>query len=312
MQIIKGLVLLSGGLDSILAVKVLQQQNIEITGLTFVSYFFNAESAKKAAKNLKISLKIVNFSREHLKMVKNPKYGYGKNMNPCIDCHLMMLKKAKEIMIKEKLNFVATGEVLGERPFSQNQQALKIIEKESGLIGYLLRPLSAKLLEPTIPEQQGLINRSKLLDIQGRSRKKQIGLAKEWGIKEYPTPAGGCLLTDPGFSQRLREMFKNWPNCQGDDIELLKLGRIFWENNVLIVVGREQTENQKLEKLAQSGDLLIEIKNIPSPTTLVRCKTKIDDDLKNQIIKKAEQLTQYYSPKARGERSVLFKLIQLN
>lgn len=308
MRIIKALVLLSGGLDSILAVKILQQQNIEITGLTFVSYFFNVETAKKAAKNLKVPLKIINFSDEHLEMVKNPKYGYGKNMNPCIDCHLMMLRKAREIMEQEDFDFVATGEVLDERPFSQNKQALRLIEKASGLTNYLLRPLSAKLLEPTILEQQGLVDRNRLLDIYGRSRKKQLRLAKEWGIKEYPTPAGGCLLTDPGFSQRLKEMFRNWPDCQGIDIELLKLGRIFWENKNLIVVGRNQEENQKLKKMARSNDILIELKNIPGPTTLIRSKIKFDGDFKNQIITKAKQLTQYYSSKARNKKNVLFSV----
>lgn len=294
----KGLCLLSGGLDSILAAKLLQRQNIKIIGLTFVSYFFNAESAKKAAENLKIPLKIVDFSDEHLAMVKNPEHGYGKNMNPCIDCHTLMLKKAKEIMEQEKLNFVATGEVLGERPFSQNKQALEIIKKESGLAGYLLRPLSARLLEPTITEEQGLIDRDKLLDIQGRSRQRQMALAKEWGIKEYPTPAGGCLLTDPGFSQRLKEMFKNWPNCDGDDVELLKIGRNFWELGNLIVIGRNQEENGKIEKLIKKGDVLIKLKNIPGPTTLIRIKRSFDESQRNKLLKKAKDLTQYHSPKA--------------
>lgn len=314
---VKGLVLFSGGLDSILAVKLLQQQNIEVTGLTFVSYFFNAESAKKAAKRLKIPLKIVDFSDEHLKMVKNPKYGYGKNMNPCLDCHLMMLKKAKKIMRKEKFNLVATGEVLGERPFSQNKFALELLEKESGLVGYLLRPLSAKLLGLTIAEKQGLIDRNKFLDIQGRSRKRQMALAKEWGIKEYPTPAGGCLLTDPSFSQRLKEMFKNWPDCDKHDIELLKLGRIFWSSSTeapvgrqdknLIVVGRNEEENQKLEKLVQPDDVLVKLKDIPGPTTLVRSKSKKKKSL--AVIEKAKQLTKYYSTKARNKKDVSFVII---
>ena len=183
---IKALVLFSGGLDSILAVKILQLQGIDVTGLTFVSYFFNNQSAKKAASKLKIKLKTVNFSEEHLKMVKKPKHGYGKSLNPCIDCHLMMLRKAKEIMnspgSREKYDFVATGEVLGERPMSQNKKALDLIEKESGLKGFLLRPLSAKLLQPTILEKKRKIKRAELLDICGRSRKKQIALAKAFKI----------------------------------------------------------------------------------------------------------------------------------
>lgn len=315
-KIIKALNLFSGGLDSILAAKLLQRQNIEVTGLTFVSYFFNADVPQKMADELKLPLKIVNFSDEHLTMVKNPRYGYGKNMNPCLDCHLMMLRKAKEIMEKENFDLVATGEVLGERPFSQNLSALKLLEKESNLVGYLLRPLSAKLLEPTTPEKQGLIERNELLDIQGRSRKRQMALAQSFGINEYPTPAGGCSLTDPGFSQRLEELLKNWSNCQGTDIELLKYGRIFWHrvsniqnpaSDVLIVVGRNQAENQQLEKLAVAGDILIEIENLTGPTTLIRFQGVFGEEQKEQAIKKAEQLTQFYSPKARTRKDVSFR-----
>ena len=345
----RALVLLSGGLDSILAVKLLQKQGIEVTGITFVSYFFNADLAKKAAKQLKIELKIIDFSDEHLAMVKKPKHGYGKAMNPCIDCHALMLKKAKEIVrirnivepgrmpsarakfpskkfcscgiahsprsaakgglarnhacsqsdVAEdtrhistltRFDFIATGEVLGERPMSQNKQALELIEKESGLHGYLLRPLSAKLLEPTIPEKKGLVDRNKLLDISGRSRKRQMALAKEWGIKEYPTPAGGCLLTDQQFGQRLKELFKQWPDCQGNDVLLLKLGRHFWVKDNLIIVGRNEEENKKIKKLSQKGDLLIEPKDFPGPTILIRSKTKLS---KQSLIKAKELMIRY-------------------
>jgi tRNA U34 2-thiouridine synthase MnmA/TrmU len=292
------LVLLSGGLDSILTVKLLQKQGIEITGLTFVSYFFDSTLAEKAAKQLKIKLKIIDFSDEHLTLIKNPRYGYGKAMNPCIDCHLLMLKKAKEIMKKEKFDFVATGEVLGERPMSQNKQALDLIEKESTLKGYLLRPLSAKLLEPTIPEKKGLVDRDKLLDIVGRSRKKQLALAKKWGIKEYPTPAGGCLLTDLQFGQRLRELFDRWPDCQGNDVKLLKLGRHFWVKDNKIVVGRNKEENEQIKKLARKGDILIEPKDFPGPTILIRSKKKI----LVESLTKAKELMIKYSPKLRNRK----------
>jgi len=300
----KTLLLLSGGLDSILAAKVLKSQGIKVTALSFKSYFFNVGAAQKAAKNLKIPLKIVDFSKEHLKMVKSPKYGYGKSMNPCIDCHSLMLKKAKEIMKKEKFDFVATGEVLGERPMSQNPKALKIVENQSSLKGYLLRPLSAKLLEPTIPEKKGLVDRDKLLDISGRSRRKQISLAKEWKIKHYPTPAGGCLLTDPGFSKRLKELFDKYLNCDGNDIGLLKLGRHFWERKVKIIVGRNKKENKTIKKLAKKGDILIEMKNYPGPLTLIRAYSK--KKIPQKIIKKAKNLTQYYSTKARNKKDIKF------
>ena len=199
----KVLILFSGGLDSILATKLLLEQGIIVQGLTLKSAFFDAKQAKKAAEKVGIQLKVIDFSDEHLRMVKNPKFGYGKNMNPCIDCHLLMLKTAQKIMTKENFDFVATGEVLGERPMSQRKQILGLLEKEAGLVGRLLRPLSAKLLLPTEAEKKGLVDRRKLLDIQGRSRKRQLALAKKWGIDWYSTPAGGCLLTDPEFSKKL-------------------------------------------------------------------------------------------------------------
>jgi len=270
---IKALVLFSGGLDSILAVKLLQEQDIEVTGLTFISYFFDDKIARKSAQAIGLPLRIVDIGKEHLKIVKKPRYGYGKNMNPCLDCHLLMLRKAKEIMKKEKFDFVATGEVLGERPFSQNRQALEILEKKSTLSGYLLRPLSAKLLKPTIPEQKGWVNRKKLLAIEGRSRKIQLALAKKYKLKDFPTPAGGCCLTDPQFSQRLKELLEKWPKVkEKNDFLLLKLGRHFWVNSDKIVVGRNEKENQMIEKLKRKGDIVIKPISVPGPTILIRPK----------------------------------------
>lgn len=291
---IRALVLFSGGLDSILAVKILQKQDIEVAGISFVSYFFNSQLAIKSAKQLKIKLKIVDFSDEHLAMVKKPKYGYGKAANPCIDCRLLMLKKAKVMTKKENFSLVATGEVLGERPMSQKKQVLKLTAEQSGLKGCLLRPLSAKLLDPTIPEKEGLIDRDRLLDISGRSRKKQIALAKKWGIKEYPNPAGGCLLTDLQFGQRLKELFKRWVNCQGNDVQLLKLGRHFWVKDNKIIVGRNQEENKEIKKLAQKGDILINPKDFPGPNILIRGKEKI---LKESLIKAKELMFKYSKTK---------------
>ena len=306
MRKVKALVLLSGGLDSILVAKILQNQDIKVIALSFRSYFFNEGMAKKAAKNLRIPLKVVDFSKEHLKMVKNPKHGYGKSINPCIDCHILMLKKAKEIMRKDKFDLVATGEVLGERPMSQNIKALKIVETQSSLKGYLLRPLSAKLLKETIPEQKGLVDRHKLFDISGRSRKRQIALANKWKIKYYPTPAGGCLLTDHEFGKRLKELFDQYLNCHGNDIELLKLGRHFWEGKVKIIIGRNDEENKLIKKLSEKGDILIEMKNYAGPLTLIRNHTK--KKIPQKIIKKASNLTQHYSTKARNKKDVKFNI----
>jgi tRNA-uridine 2-sulfurtransferase len=299
----KALVLTSGGLDSILAAVVLKKQGIDVTALSFKGYFFNEEKAITMTNKLGINLEVVDFSKEHLDLIKKPKYGYGSAMNPCIDCHLMMIKKAGEIMKKEKYDIVVTGEVLGQRPMSQNREALKLIERQSGIEGYLLRPLSAKLLDPTIPEQQDLIYREKLLDISGRSRQIQMKLADEYGIKDYPTPAGGCLLTESIFGKRLKTIFDLKPDCNGNDVELLKYGRHFLEGKTKIIVGRDQDENIKLEDIAQTGDVLVEMKEHVGPTTLVRSYENISSD---DVLEKAKELTQHYSVKVRDKKDIEF------
>jgi tRNA U34 2-thiouridine synthase MnmA/TrmU len=298
----------SGGLDSTLAAKILEEQGIEVVCVNFKSYFFDEKLALQMAKKYKLNLRVIDFSEEHLEVVKHPKYGYGKAMNPCIDCHILMLKKLKEIMKKENFDFVASGEVLGERPMSQTKRALKIVEEESSLKGYLLRPLSAKLLEETIPEKKKIVEREKLFGIKGRSRKKQIELAKKFGIEEYPTPAGGCLLTDLEFGKKLKELFQVFPECDGNDIQLLKNGRQFWFGKLKIVVGRNQEENQRLKDLARKGDVLIELENYPGPTTLIRNygKSKIG----TQAIEKAKELTKHFSTKAREKTDVKFLVMR--
>lgn len=225
---VRALVLLSGGLDSILAVKLLLEQGIAVEAVNFRTNFCGPSKARPAAKMLGVSLREVNIRHDFLAVLKKPKYGYGAGMNPCIDCHALMLKKAAEIMRQERYDFVATGEVLGERPMSQHLKALKIVEREAGLEGYLLRPLSAKLLEPTTPELDGRVSREKLLDISGRSRKIQMELAEQFGIKDYPTPAGGCALTQAGFSGRLKELMTHKPDFTPEDVDLIRFGRHFW------------------------------------------------------------------------------------
>jgi tRNA U34 2-thiouridine synthase MnmA/TrmU len=344
----KALVLMSGGLDSMLAARTLMEQGVEVTGLVFVSNFFGAAKARKAAEQLGVELKEVEFKKAHLDMVKNPKHGYGKNMNPCIDCHAMMLKYAKKIMegkSPQLLNpptplirgaiydFVATGEVLGQRPMSQNSEALKIVERESGLGDLLVRPMSAKLLDESRPEKEGLLIRRKLHAISGRSREEQKELVKKYKIKEYASPGGGCLLTDPEFSQRLIKLFEYWPECEGDDIELLKNGRVFWVNGkngkVLIIVGRDKEESENLEKLAKNGDVVVELKDEVGPVTIVRMQNadfrilnneleiEVPDILKLSELKLGEEksdeeilgiaalLTGYHAPKARGGKSII-------
>ena len=190
-------------------------------------------------------------------------------MNPCIDCHALMLNEAGEIMEREGYDFIFTGEVLNERPMSQNRNSLIRVAKRSGYQPCVLRPLSAKLLPETLPEREGLVDRERLLNISGRGRKPQLALAKQYGVKNYPAPAGGCLLTDPNFSFRLKELFAHNFNCSVQEVELLKLGRHFRIGGIKIVVGRDESENDRLRELVNNKDVLLSGEHIPGPIVLV-------------------------------------------
>jgi hypothetical protein len=266
-----GIGLLSGGLDSILAVKVLQEQGIHVECVCFVTPFFGPEKARLANRQLNLTLHVVDITDAHLAMLSAPRYGYGKNMNPCIDCHGLMLREAGGLMEKLGARFVFTGEVLGERPMSQNKNALRSVEKLSGLQGFILRPLSAQLLPETAPEKDGSVDRSRLLAIQGRSRKPQLQLAEKYGIAEFPEPAGGCLLTDPGYSRRLRDLMQRGVELSRRNLELLKVGRhLLLDDGTKIIVGRNEGENQRIERLRQPGDAVIVMDNdMPGPTILI-------------------------------------------
>lgn len=266
----KALVLLSGGLDSTLAAELLRRCGVEVAAISFVTPFFGSGNAVKASRELGLKLDVVDITSRHLEVLKSPRFGYGKNMNPCIDCHMLMIRTALERMEDLGADFLATGEVLGERPKSQNRQALEQVARFSGAGDLLLRPLSAKLLPPTRPEREGWVDRGRLLDIRGRSRKRQMELAEAWGITGYPSPAGGCLLTDPGFSRRLGELLKKVPDFDGEDAELIKVGRLFWAGDTLIVLGRRHEENERLERIALASDLLLKEKGRPGPTALLR------------------------------------------
>lgn len=269
---IKALALVSGGLDSSLAVKLIQEQGIEIEGVSFTSPFFGPENAKKAAEELEIRLHILNITSEILEIVKSPRYGYGKNMNPCIDCHILMAKKAKKLIEEVKASFIISGEVLGQRPKSQNKQALELVAKRSETQGILLRPLSARLLLPTEAEEKGLVDREKLLALSGKSRKPQLELARKYNLKEYGTPAGGCLLTDSIFSKRLKDLLEH-NEYTLDNILLLKLGRHFRSSAGLkIVIGRNKEENKRLKSLAKEGDTSFNVIGHKGPLAIVREK----------------------------------------
>ncbi len=274
---IKGIGLLSGGLDSMLAVKVLQEQRIELLGITFVTPFFGPERGIEAGKKVGIEVLALDISEIHFAMLKNPRYGYGSQMNPCIDCHGLMLREAGKIMEAEGADFLFTGEVLGQRPMSQRRDSLRSVEKLSGRPGRILRPLSAKLLSPTLAEQDGLIDRNRLLDIQGRSRRRQGELAEKYSLRDYPQPGGGCMLTMEGFSNRLRRLLGARPGATVRDAEIIKWGRAFMlPGEMLCMVGRQQSDNRKLESLAGAEDILLRPTNYPGPTGLLPAQSLID------------------------------------
>lgn len=271
---VKGIALFSGGLDSTLAVKVILEQGIEVLGVTFKTPFFSDRKAKAAAKKIGLTLTVRDITEEHLEILKAPKYGYGKNMNPCIDCHTLMLKIAGGVMKDTGADFMFTGEVLGQRPMSQTKQSLHVVSKNSGYQDYIIRPLSAQFLPETKPEIEGKVDRQRLLAIRGKSRKNQIELAGHYGITDYAAPAGGCLLTDPMFSKRLRDLFAYNKDFRIRDIELLKHGRQFRMNAASkIIVGRNIFENEALQKLSFGEDVLIHMAQFPGPTVLVPYKS---------------------------------------
>ena len=277
---VKALLLMSGGLDSLLAAKILQHRGVQVTPICFKSYFFGCDNAKKACEQLGLKLKEVDFSKKHLAMLKAPKYGRGSSINPCIDCHLLMLKEVKKIMVKDGYDFIATGEVLGERPMSQNPRALQLIETQAKLDGMIVRPLSLKVLAITIPEKKGLINREDYYGISGRSRKPQLQLVKDFGIKEFVTPGGGCILTEKYYGINLEKLLSVKKNPNDNDCNLIRKGRVFWENDNLIVVARDKVESEALTKMKTKGDVYLEPRNFTGPSVIVRpYKKALKDDL---------------------------------
>jgi tRNA-specific 2-thiouridylase len=267
---VRALSLMSGGLDSMLAVRVLLDQGIEVRGITFQTPFFGPEGAQKAADQLGIVLQVVDIGEAHFEMLKKPQYGYGSQMNPCIDCHALMLKRAGRIMDEEGYDLLCTGEVLGQRPMSQRKDALRAVEKLSGYGGYILRPLSAKLLPETMPEREGKVDRQRLLDIRGRSRKRQMALAAHYSIEEYPSSGGGCMLTKAGFADRLRDLLATQENVGLHEVELLKWGRqLRLPRGKRLVVGRVHGDNLKLQELAREEDLVLRVQGVPGPIGLI-------------------------------------------
>ena len=300
----KAIVLLSGGLDSILAVRMMLEQGIDVVAVNFSAKLCmcgckptGESAAQAAAKMLKVPLTTIDITDDFIEIVKNPEHGHGANVNPCIDCKIYMLKHAKGLMEKLGASFLVTGEVLGERPMSQRKDALNIIEKAAGVRGILLRPLTAKNLPKTKPETEGVVDREKLLDIKGRSRKPQMALANKFGITEYPNPAGGCLLTDPGFAKRVKDAIKH-DEFNTDNLAILSVGRHFrLPGDARLVVGRDEEENEMLLSLAGGDDIIFRMRDCQGPITLL--KSKAEDDL----VELAAGITAYHT-KLRNEKSL--------
>jgi tRNA-specific 2-thiouridylase len=293
----KAIALLSGGLDSQLAIAVVRAQEIEVEALHFCTGFSAAErrrrlgrasgasedAMRQLARDLGVEVRLIDVSEEYMDIVLHPRYGYGANVNPCLDCHLFMLRKSRQLMEQLGADFVITGEVLGQRPMSQYRRALRLLEKESGLEELLLRPLSAKLLPPTVPEREGWVDRDRLYAIEGRSRKPQMRLAQELGLVAFPQPAGGCLLTDETFARRFRDLVahRDVSELGTEDMTLLGIGRHFrLSERAKCIVGREEAENDYLDRVQATRGRMV-ARDHMGPVTLVEGDPT---DVENQII----------------------------
>ncbi len=278
----KAVALLSGGLDSMLAVRLVLDQGIPVTGIRFLTHFgCDPVSSGSCGRDVEplvrrwgpegFTVRMAHLGQDYIEMVKAPKYGRGRNMNPCVDCRIMMLEWARDALEPEGAGFVVTGEVLNQRGMSQTRDRLRQIDRATGLEGRVLRPLSAKLLEPTLPEREGGVDRSRLLGLSGRGRTRQYALAAGYGITEIPQPSGGCLLTDPGYSERLRDLWAHDPQAGPSDLNLLRAGRHFRPHpRCKIVVGRNEKENAAIEALRRPEDALVFLRDHEGPMVLVR------------------------------------------
>ncbi len=283
----KAILLLSGGLDSGLAGKILLSCGIDVEAVHYTSPFCRCTpksmgclAAKRMAEQLGIPLATFPKGEAYWELVKHPRFGRGSGVNPCIDCRIHVFGLARKHMEATGAQFVATGEVLGQRPMSQRRRAMELIERESGLTDRLLRPLSARFFPPTLAERQGLVPRWKLLAIKGRSRREQMDLARDMALGDYPCPAGGCLLTDPQFAHRVREMLDREPDTRLSDAVLLMHGRHYrLPSGVRVVVGRNEKDNQHIAALARPDDALLTPADGTGPTVLCRPGTNRADVL---------------------------------
>ncbi|WP_051463204.1 7-cyano-7-deazaguanine synthase [Deferrisoma camini] len=304
---IKAVSLLSGGLDSILATRVVQDQGVEVLALHFITPFFGGHKRGREAEveaffreRYGLNARVVDVSDEYMDVLAKPRYGYGKNFNPCIDCKIFLVRKALEIMRQEGARFLITGEVLGQRPMSQRRDAMNAVARQSGARDIILRPLSAQLMPITAPERHGWVDRKRLFGFRGRSRKPQMELAERMGITEYPSPAGGCYLTDPTLANRVRRYFEEVPADErsSEDVRLLLAGRPFrLPGGSWLTLGRNQGENRAVAGLARPGDRFLKAREVPGPLGLVRLRSPDDLPLAAGVLLR-------YCPKAGPEHEV--------
>ena len=303
----KVVALLSGGLDSQLAIKMMQKQGFEVSAVAIKTPFCDFDCGRgcgfeirERADDLNVNLKTVYLGDEYIEMLKHPKHGVGAGFNPCVDCRTMMFDAAKKHMEEIGAEFIISGEVLGQRPMSQHRPALKTIEKDSGLTGKIVRPLSAGLLPETDPEKSGLIKRENLGVIRGRTRKVQLEMAKEYGIENPPNAGGGCLLTEPQFGVKAKDLFDHVETPTINEIDLLKIGRHFrLDEETKFVVGRNRDENEMIRALALPGDILLEAKDHLGPIAILRGKNAASH------VEFASSVTLRYSDAPKEQHSIV-------
>lgn len=303
----KVVALLSGGLDSQLAIRMMQEQGFEVSAVAIKTPFCDFDCGRgcgfeirERADDLNVNLKTVYLGDEYIEMLKHPKYGIGSGFNPCIDCRAMMFDAAKKHMDEIGAEFIISGEVLGQRPMSQHGPALRTIEKASGLVGKIVRPLSAALLPETDPERNGLIKRENLGMIKGRTRRAQLDMAKKYGIENPPNAGGGCLLTDPSFGLRAKDLFAHTETPTINDVDLLKIGRHFrLDEQTKFVVGRNKDENEMIKAIALPGDILFQARDHMGPVSILRGKNA------DAYVKFASSITLRYSDAPKGEQALV-------
>ena len=290
--------LFSGGLDSILAALVLMEQGLRVKCLHFVSPFFGKPDKIEHWKRIYgLDISMVEVGSEFADLLTaGPRFGFGKALNPCIDCKILMLRRAVRMTPEYGAKFVFSGEVVGQRPMSQRRDALNIIRREAGVRDILLRPLCAKRLDPIPAEESGLVDRERLLNLSGRGRKGQLALARKFGLKEIPTPAGGCLLAEKESARRYWPLLKHHPEADHFDFVLANLGRQYWRGGRWLAVGRDKGDNQRIEELAREGDLLFKVRGFPGPLCLGRQFSGAR--WPEEAVRSAAAFAAHFSPKA--------------